>query len=148
MRTRSLRHALLAMMVTAIVAGATAASAQDGTLPFTIDTAGLAADRHTVVVSGTYTCPPLDLNVPGGGGTIDLTVQQGRVSGFGFVPIQVCDGTTQAWQADVTTFGARQFKRGTASASASGDVNGADPTGQPVHLRVDIANQQVTITRS
>jgi hypothetical protein len=147
MGTRSLRHALLAMILAAILVSATAASAQDGTLPFTIDTARLAADRHTVVVSGIYTCPPLDLNVPGGGGTIDLTVRQGRVTGFGFVPIQVCDGSTQAWEADVTTFGTRQFKRGTASASASGDVNGADLTGQPVHLRVDIASQPVTITR-
>jgi hypothetical protein len=134
--------ALLALLV----AVAPAAWAQDETLPFSIDRARLAADRHTVVVSGTYTCGPLDLDVVGGGGTIDLTVRQGRVEGFGFVPVEVCDGAVQAWQADVTTFGDRRFNRGAARASASGLVNG-ERDGQPVTLRVDIANQRITITR-
>jgi hypothetical protein len=98
------------------------------------------------VVSGTYTCGPLDLDVVGGGGTIDLTVRQSRVEGFGFVPIAVCDGTVQAWQADVTTFGDRRFERGAARASASGLVNG-ERDGQPVTLRVDIPNQRITISR-
>jgi hypothetical protein len=62
-----------------------------------------------------------------GGGTIDLTVRQGRVEGFGGVPIEVCDGTTRAWQADVTTFGERD--------------------GQPVTLRVDLRDQLVVIQR-
>ena len=120
--------------------------AQDETLPFSIDRARLAADRHMVVVSGTYTCGPLDLDVVGGGGTIDLTVRQGSVEGFGFVPIEVCDGTTRAWRADVTTFGQRPFRRGVARAVASGLVNG-ERDGQPVTLRVDIPSQRITITR-
>jgi hypothetical protein len=129
-----------------MVAVAPAAWAQDETLPFSIDRARLATDRHTVVVSGTYTCGPLDLDVVGGGGTIDLTVRQGRVVGFGFVPIEVCDGAVQAWQADVTTFGERRFKRGAARASASGLVNG-ERDGQPVTLRVDIPDQRIDLTR-
>jgi hypothetical protein len=84
--------------------------------------------------------------VVGGGGTIDLTVRQSRVEGFGFVPIEVCDGTVRAWQADVTTFGDRRFERGAARASASGLVNG-ERDGQPVTLRVDILNQRITISR-
>ncbi|HYN18562.1 MAG TPA: hypothetical protein VEY96_10815, partial [Actinomycetes bacterium] len=103
--------------------------------------------RHTVVVGGTYTCPPLNLEVTGGGGVIDLTVQQGRVTGFGYVPVLVCDGTTQTWQADVTTFGDRQFKRGPARASASGGVHGEDDAGQAVDLRVDLSNQRIAVTR-
>ena len=99
------------------------------------------------MVAGTYTCPSLDLEVTGGGGTIDLTVKQGAVQGIGYVPILVCDGTTQAWRVDVTTFGGPRFQRGTARARASGDVNGEDPSGQLVHLRVEIDRQRITITR-
>jgi hypothetical protein len=147
MRTGSLRRVVLAVVAAAVVAVAPAAWAQEGTLPFTIDTARLAADRHTVVVRGTYTCPQLDLEVTGGGGTIDLTVRQGGVSGIGFVPIQVCDGTTQAWRADVTTFGDPRFTRGPARASAGGFVHGEDAAGQTVTLWVQIQNQRITITR-
>jgi hypothetical protein len=146
MRTRSLRRAMLGVMVAATVAAGPAALAQDGTLPFTIDTARLAADRHTVVVNGTYTCGPLDLAVVGGGGTVDLTVRQGEVVGFGFVPILVCDGTVQTYQAAVTTFGARQFKRGAATVSASGLVQG-ERDGEVVTQRTVLVDQRITITR-
>jgi hypothetical protein len=145
MRRTALGRAVLAATLAVVVAVAPAAWAQDETLPFTIDRARLAADRHTVVVSGGYTCGPLDLDVVGGGGTIDLTVRQGRVQGFGFVPIEVCDGTTRAWRADVTTFGQRPFRRGAARAVASGLVFG-ERDGQPVTLRVDIPSQRITIT--
>jgi hypothetical protein len=63
------------------------------------------------VVSGTYRRPVLDLNVPGGD-TIDLTVSQGGVNGFGGVTVEVCDGTTQTWHAEVTTFGKPAFTTG------------------------------------
>jgi hypothetical protein len=123
---------------------APAAWPQDETLPFSIDGARLAADRHTVVVGGTYACGPLDLDVVGGGAT-DLTVRQGA-EGFGGVAIEVCDGTIRAWQADVTIFGEHPFKRGAARANASGLVNG-ERDGQPVTLRVDIPDQRIAITR-
>jgi hypothetical protein len=143
-----MRRVILTVMVAATVAVAPTALAQEP-LPFTIDTARLAADHHTVVVAGTYTCPELNLDVVGGGGTIDLTVKQGRVQGIGYVHLQgrVCDGTMRAWETDVTTFGERRFQRGPARASASGDVDGEDPAGQPVHLRVEIDRQRITITR-
>ena len=77
----------------------------------TVDAARLAADRHTIVVSGTYTCGPMELDVVAGGGTVDLTVRQGRVTGFGYVPILLCDDTVQTYRTEVTTFGTRQFTR-------------------------------------
>ena len=146
MRAMALRRMILAILAAATVAIGPAAWAQDDTFHFTIDSARLAADRHTVLVSGTYTCGPLDLNVVGGGGTVDLTVRQDRVTGFGFVPIQVCDGTAQPYQAEVTTFGNRQFKRGAATASASGFVQG-ERDGEPVTLFTRVDNQPITITR-
>jgi len=96
------------------------------------------------VVSGTYRCPVLDLNVPGGN-TIDLTVSQGGVNGFGGVTVEVCDGTTQTWQAEVTTFGEPAFTTGRASALASGLVFARDPAGQEVTLRVDLRDTRIRI---
>ena len=144
MRT-ALRRAILAVTVVAALAVGPAAWAQEETFGFTVDAARLAADRHTVVVSGTYTCGPLDLDVVGGG-TVDLTVRQDRVNGIGYVPIEVCDGTAQAYQAEVTTFGERRFKRGPARATASGYVRGGRD-GEPVTLFTSVPDQPITITR-
>jgi hypothetical protein len=138
MRT-ALRRAVLTLLVAALVAVVAAPAAVAGAprLRFAVDGARLTADPHTVVVSGTYRCPVLDLDVPGGN-TIDLTVSQGAVTGFGFVTIEVCAGTTQTWQADVTTFGEPVFTTGRATVSASGLVFARDPAGQDVTLRVDL----------
>jgi hypothetical protein len=86
----------------------------------------------------------LDLNVPGGN-TIDLTVSQGGVNGFGGVTVEACDGTTQTWQAEVTTFGEPAFTTGRASALASGLVFGRDPAGQEVTLQVDLRDERIRI---
>jgi hypothetical protein len=141
-----LRRALLAVLVAALVAlaAAPAASARTPRLRFAVDGARLTADPHTLVVSGTYRCPVLDLNVPGGN-TIDLTVSQGGVNGFGGVTVEVCDGTTQTWQAEVTTFGEPAFTTGRASALASGLVFARDPAGQEVTLQVDLRDERIRI---
>ena len=141
-----LRRAVLAVLVAALVAlaAAPAASARAPRLRFAVDGARLTADPHTLVVSGTYHCPVLDLNVPGGN-TIDLTVSQGGVNGFGGVAVEVCDGTTQTWQAEVTTFGEPAFTTGRASALASGLVFARDPAGQAVTLRVDLRDVRIRI---
>jgi hypothetical protein len=97
-----------------------------------------------VVVSGTYRCPVLDLNVSGGK-TVDLTVSQGEVNGFGGVTVGICDGTTETWQADVTTFGVPAFTTGRASALASGLVVARDPAGQEVTLQVDLRDRRIRI---
>ena len=134
-----LRRAVLTLLVAAMVAvvAAPAALARPPRLRIAVDGARLAADPHTVVVSGTFRCPVLDLDVSGGS-TIDLTVSQGEVNGFGGVAIEVCDGTTQTWQADVTTFGEPAFTTGRARVLASGLVFARDPAGQDVTLQVDL----------
>jgi hypothetical protein len=134
-----LRRAVLAVLVAAMVAvaAAPAAVAREPRLRFAVDGARLAADPHTVVVSGTYRCPLLDLDVPGGN-TIDLTVSQGGVNGFGDVTVDVCDGTTQTWRAEVTTFGEPAFTTGRARVLASGLVFARDPAGRDVTLQVDL----------
>jgi hypothetical protein len=142
-----LRRAALAVLVAAMVAvaAAPAASARDPRLRFAVDGARLTADPHTVVVSGTYHCPVLDLNVSGGN-TIDLTVSQSGLDGFGQVTIEICDGTTQTWQANVTTFGEPAFTAGRASALASGLVFARDPAGQDVRLQVDLRDKRIRIS--
>jgi hypothetical protein len=146
--TRSLRRAVLAVVAAATVAAGPAAWAQDGTLPFTVDTARLANDRHTVVVRGTYSCPELDLDGTAGGGIVELTVNQGDVRGVGFAFIQVCDGTTRTWRGRVTSSDGR-FRRGPAQVLASARVTGQDAADETVMLRADILapGQTVTITR-
>ena len=120
--------------------------ARDESFELTVDAARLAADRHTIVVSGTYTCGPMELDVVAGGGTVDLTVRQGRVTGFGYVPILRCDDTVQTYRTEVTTFGTRQFKRGAARASASGIVHG-ERDGVGVDQRTQLDNRRLTISR-
>jgi hypothetical protein len=129
-------------MVAALAVGP-AAWAQDETFGFTVDAARLAADRHTVVVSGSYTCGPFDAT---GAGIVDLTIVQGRTTGFGYVPIEVCDGSAQAYQAEVVSNSGRQFKRGAARATASGYVEGVrGDQGLLQTTRVD--NQRISIER-
>jgi hypothetical protein len=137
-----LRRAVLAVLVAAMVAvaAAPAAVAREPRLRFAVDGARLAADPHTVVVSGTYRCPLLDLDVPGGN-TIDLTVSQGGVNGFGQVTVDVCDGTTQDWEVPVTTFGEPAFTTGRATAVASGLVFAVTPAGKEVTLQVDLRDR-------
>ena len=139
MRTMLLRRTLLAVLVAALVAvaAAPAALARDPRLRFAVDGVRLTADPHTVVVSGTYHCPRLDLDVPGGN-TIDLTVSQGEVNGFGGVTIGTCNGRTQTWREPVTTFGEPAFTTGRATVLASGLVFVRTPAGKDVTLQVGL----------
>jgi hypothetical protein len=142
----ALRRAILTVTVVATLAVGPAALAQeDTTFGFTIDAARLAADRHTVVVvvSGTYTCGPFDEI---GAGFVDLTVVQGRTTGHGSVPILGCDGSAQAYEAEVVSNSDRRFNRGAALATASGyveDVRG----GQVIVHTTRVDNQRITIKR-
>jgi hypothetical protein len=138
MRT-ALRRAVLAVTVAATLAVAPAAWAVDETFDFTVDAARLAADGHTIVVSGTYTCGPFDTT----GGVVDLTVRQGRTTGFGYAPILKCDGSAQTYETDVVSNSNRQFKRGAAWVTASGYVQGT--AGGLQTTRID--NQRITIRR-
>ena len=139
----ALRRAVLAVIVAATLAVAPAAWALDDTFDLTVDTARLAAGRHTVFVSGTYTCGPFDTT---GAGFVDLTVQQGRTRGLGSVPILACDGTAQPHEAEVVSNSDRQFKRGAARATASGYVEGM-AGGESFRQTTQVDNQRITITR-
>jgi hypothetical protein len=140
MRT-ALRRAVLAVIVVATLAVAPAAWALDETFGFAINAARLTADHHTVVVSGTYTCGPFDTT---SAGVVDLTVEQGRVTGIGYVPILTCDGAAQAYQAEVVSNSDRQFKRGAATATASGYVEGM-VGGESFLQTTGVDNQRITI---
>jgi hypothetical protein len=142
MRT-ALRRAFLAVIVAATLAVAPAAWALDDTFGFTVDTARLAADRHTVVVGGTYTCGPFDTTT---GGVVDLTVRQGRTTGFGYVSILTCDGTAQPYQAEVVSNSDRRFKRGAARVTASGYAQGV-VGGESFTQTTRVDNQRITIRR-
>ena len=142
MRT-ALRRAILTVTVAAVLVVGPAAWAQDETetFGFTIDAARLGADRHTVVVSGSYTCGPFDTT---GAGFVDLSVVQERATGFGSVPIELCDGSAQAYQAELVSNSDRRFKRGAARATASGYVEGV--RGDLRFLQTTrVHNQRITI---
>jgi hypothetical protein len=141
MRT-ALRRAVLAVTVAATLAVAPAVQAQDDTFDFTIDVARLAADRHTVVVRGTYNCGPFDTTGPG---FVDLTVVQGRTTGFGSVPILRCDDADQPYRAEVVSNSTREFTRGAASAGASGYVEGM--RGGQSFLQTTFFNDQPIVIR-
>ena len=106
----------------------------------------MVANGHAVVVRGTYTCGPFDTNVTGGGGTVDLTVVQGGVTGFGGVPIRVCDDTPQRYHARVTSNSELRFMGGAATVSASGLASG-ERDGQPITQRTALFDQPITIAR-
>ena len=99
-------------------------------LTFETRHANLAADPIAVVLRGTYSCGPFPGGVPDRG-VIDLTVRQAgtseQVTGFGFVEPTVCDGTSQRFTAEVTAVSG-SFRRGLATWSASGFVEGANGT--------------------
>lgn len=146
--TRRRCAALVALMVVGLGTG-TGARDRDA-VEFVARRARLSDDPHTVIVSGAYRCGPLDLEVAGGGGTIDLTMTQsppdGPVAGFGFVPITTCDGKRQTYQSEVTAFGEAGFLRGAAELDASGLVCG-DPGGGTICVQVLISDQRIRIRR-
>jgi hypothetical protein len=142
MRT-ALRRAVLAVTMAATLAAAPTAWALDETFGFTVDAARLAADRHTVVVSGTYTCGPFDTT---GAGVVDLTVRQGRTTGFGYVPVLTCDGSAKGYRAEVVSNSDRRFMRGAASATASGYVEGT-VGGESFRQTTRVDSQRITIRR-
>jgi hypothetical protein len=96
-------------------------------LTLTADTATLGPHGTSVVLGGTYTCGPFASGRPDRG-VIDLSVQQDRagstVTAFGFLEPVVCDGASQPFQVTLTGTGGKQFRKGAATWSASGYVEG------------------------
>ena len=101
--------------------------AADAGLTLTAETATLGPHRTSVVLGGTYTCGPFASGRPDRG-VIDLSVQQDRagstVTAFGFLEPVVCDGASQPFQVTLTGTGGKQFRKGAATWSASGYVEG------------------------
>jgi hypothetical protein len=61
-------------------------------------------------------------------GVIDLGVQQTRgsttVAAIGYLEPSICDGTSQPFNVTLTSTGGQRFRRGAATWSASGSVEG------------------------
>jgi len=107
------------LMVAGLLLMAAPASAAQGDVAFSIVQVWR-GDPGTAVVAGTYACGPFASN----GGTVDLTLRQGEGAsartGYGYVPIDVCDGQDQPYQAVVSSVDGQPFAVGSATALASG----------------------------
>jgi hypothetical protein len=112
--------------LTAVLIPAVGLAADTG-LTLTAKTATLGPHRTSVVLGGTYSCGPFASGLPDRG-VIDLSVQQerggGPVTAFGFLEPAVCDGTSQPFQVALTGTGGKHFRKGAATWSASGYVEG------------------------
>lgn len=102
----------------------TAASADPG-----ITVTGQFAFRSSggVVLVGQYRCGPFASGVPDRG-VFDLSVVQTvagtEVRGIGYLTPTTCDGLPQWYAVELTTVGGAAFRRGPATWSASGYVEG------------------------
>ena len=125
-RVAAVATAALTLALGTAAVGPTAAGAEAG-LSVTI-TGGERGSPHTdVVVDGTYTCGPFAGGVPDRG-VLDLTVTQARrgvtATAYGYLEPTTCDGTPQAFTAQLTGTSPQRFRSGPASWSASGYVEG------------------------
>ena len=125
--SRWVRWAAIAVLVSlGTVAGAPPVSADPG-LTLSASGAELGPGRTSVVVSGEYSCGPFASGLPDRG-VIDFTVVQVRgrrtVTAYGYLEPTVCIGTDQPFAATLTVTGTTPFRKGAATWSASGYVEG------------------------
>ena len=124
---------LLALTAALIPAAGLAAEAG---LTLTANKATLASHRTSVVLRGTYSCGPFASGRPERG-VIDLGVRQTRgdatVDAIGYLEPSICDGTSRPFKVTLTSTGDERFRRGAATWSASGYVEG-DTGLQDVHV--------------
>jgi hypothetical protein len=117
---RLLRLGVVVTAVAAAVLGLGQPAIAEATLQVSVTGARLAPGGLQVVLTGRYVCGPFS---PDSDGVVDLTVVQevGPVdtTGYGYLYLTVCDGSTQVWSAPVDSVGG-QFVRGHAQASGSG----------------------------
>jgi hypothetical protein len=134
-------HRTARAMVT-VVLGLTAVlipavgSAADAGLSVTATTATLSPGGTSVVLEGTYSCGPFASGRPDRG-VIDLSIQQrhaGRtVAAIGYLEPAVCDGTSEPFEVTLTSTDGGRLRKGAATWSASGYVEGDTGT-QNVHV--------------
>lgn len=119
---------VMAAVVAAVLVSGQAATA-DPVLRVSVTGARLASGGVQVVLTGRYVCGPFS---PGSDGVVDLTVVQesGDVdtTGYGYLYLTVCDGSTQTWSAPVDAV-AGQFVRGRAQATGGGYACDRGPGG-------------------
>lgn len=112
-----LRLGLVMTAVAAVVLGTGHPAVADPTLQVSVTDARLAPGGLQVVLTGRYVCGPFS---PDSDGVVDLTLVQGTgTTGYGYVYLTVCDGSTQVWTSPVDSVGG-QFVRGRAQVSGSG----------------------------
>jgi hypothetical protein len=130
MMQRLLRLGVVVTAVAAAVLGSGQPAVADPTLQVSLTGALLAPGGLQVVLTGRYVCGPFS---PDSDGVVDLTVVQevgpGDTTGYGYLYLTVCDGSTQVWSAPVDSVGG-QFVRGRAQASGSGYACDRGPGGE------------------
>lgn len=115
---------VIAAVVAAVLGSAQSATA-DPVLRVSVTGARLASGGVQVVLTGRYVCGPFS---PGSDGVVDLTVVQEDTTGYGYLYLTVCDGSTQTWSAPVDAV-AGQFVRGRAEATGGGYACDRGPGG-------------------
>jgi hypothetical protein len=127
---RLLRLGVVVTAVVAAVLGPGLPAVADPTLQVSVTGARLAPGGLQVVLTGRYVCGPFS---PDSDGVVDLTLVQelspaGTITGYGYLYVTVCDGSSQAWSAPVDSVGG-QFVRGRAQVSGSGYACDRGPGG-------------------
>lgn len=125
MRKLLLRFGVVVTAIAAVVVGLGQPAVAEPTLQVSVTGARLAAGGTQVVLSGRYVCGPF---APGSDGVVDLTVVQEGTTGYGYLYLTVCDGSTQNWSAPVDSVGGL-FVRGRGQASGSGYACDRGPGG-------------------
>jgi hypothetical protein len=115
---------VMAAVVVAVLGSGPSATA-DPVLRVTVTGARLASGDVQVVLTGRYVCGPFS---PGSDGVVDLTAVQEDTTGYGYLFLTVCDGSTQTWSAPVDSVGG-PFVRGRAQASGGGYACDRGPGG-------------------
>lgn len=109
----------------AAVVGLAQPAMAEATVQVSVTGARLVTGGSQVMLSGRYVCGPFS---PDSDGVVDLTVVQQDTTGYGYLFMTVCDGSTQSWTAPVDSVGG-PFARGRAQASGSGYACDRGPAG-------------------
>lgn len=123
------RFGVVVAAVVAAVLGSGLSATADPVLRVSVTGARLAAGGAQVVLTGRYVCGPFS---PDSDGVVDLTVVQesgsADTTGYGYLYLTACDGSTQTWSAPVDSV-AGQFVPGRAQATGGGYACDRGPGG-------------------
>jgi hypothetical protein len=116
-------------VVAAAVLGPSQPALAAPALDVSVTSARLQPGGLQVVLTGRYVCGPF---TPGSDGVVDLDLRQAAGSqtttGYGYVYLTVCDGSTQAWSSPVDSVGGA-FVRGRAEVLGGGYACDRGPSG-------------------